>query len=140
MARVAMPIGKPNLITGSPAAIGLTAILWPLAISLAAATPATLSPASSGRSAIATLSARATWKTASMLLQVHARAAVDQQRRPGDIARHVRGEKYDRPGEVFGLAEPAERHARGHSRALVGIGEVLPVDLRQDRAREHRIA
>src|SRR5688572_12193643 len=114
MSRVAVPIGKPNLITGSPEAIGLTAILWPFAISPAAVTPAARSPATSGRSATATLSAEAIWKTASMLLQVHERAAVDQQRRPRDIARHVRGKEHDGPGEVFGLAEPAQRHARGH--------------------------
>src|SRR3546814_7796979 len=74
------------------------------------------------------------------LLQVHEHSAVDEQRGAGDIGGHVGGEEDDRADQVLGLAEAAERGARFHISALVRVGEVVLVDLGQDRAGQYAVA
>src|SRR3546814_20239168 len=50
------------------------------------------------------------------------------------------GEEDDRADQVLGLAEAAERGARFHISALVRVGEVVLVDLGQDRAGQYAVA
>ena len=73
-------------------------------------------------------------------LQIDERAAVDQQRGARDVACEVGGHEHDRPGQILRIAKPAQRNARRHARALVRIGEVVLVDVGEDRPRQHRIA
>src|ERR1700677_1902153 len=74
------------------------------------------------------------------LLKIHEHAPIDEQCRAVHVASHVRREKHDAIGDIRRVAEPACWNASSEVSELFWVGEIIAIEICEDRAGQYRVA
>jgi hypothetical protein len=74
-------------------------------------------------------------------LQIHKQPSINQQLRPRHIStQRLASKKHRRSGQIRRLSRASQRYPALHVLLLLGVREILLVQLRLDGAREQRVA